>query len=118
MNRERLQRTADLMREVAYRGPVPGAPKFNLENWHCGTTACAIGHAGVDPWHIEQGLHLYAGRHGTPVCGEDSSWGAVEKFYGITPFQACALFHPDHYSRPDQPLEVAHRIERFLRENT
>jgi len=78
MNRERLSRLADLLDQIHAR-ELP----FNLKGWGgfvmedgdvlenlntrnmvhvCGTTACACGHAALDPWFQAQGLYLVAWR--------------------------------------------------------
>src|SRR4051812_10402841 len=60
MHKTRLKRVADLLqRRGPYRGkrPIPDE-KFDMWDWTCGTTACAVGHACADPWFKAQGLSL------------------------------------------------------------
>lgn len=74
----------------------------------CGTTACAIGYMGLDPWFRDQGMQTT--RTGELIFLEqvpDSvshrtyyNWGAVEKMFGISEDDAEYLFQTDSY-RPD-----------------
>lgn len=69
----------------------------DLQNWTCGTTACAIGHAASHPWFIERGFKLDE-RYGYPVFhkvkGEKlqswEGWEAVEEFFGLTGYKSNA----------------------------
>ena len=79
---------------------------------NCGATACALGHAGLDPWFQERGFCTtqYGSVHidGTFI----ESWEAVKLFFGLDCNDAHALF--DFTEDPVAPSVVADRIERFL----
>jgi len=94
-------------------------PGFHLRAWNCGTTACAVGHACLNPVFQKQGLR-FGLRHGNPIYDEYDSWYAVERFFGLSERQATYLFYDEEY--PDQgkdttAAEVADRIESFLAEH-
>jgi hypothetical protein len=69
----------------------------------CGTLGCAVGWVSAHPWFNEQGLT--ATERGSPKFEEsdglDTSWFAVNEFFGITHEVACTLFEdaPDNLSQ-------------------
>lgn len=70
----------------------------------CGTAACAIGHACLDPEFNKQGLSIWEGR--PAVSPNEFSWSAVTKFFDLTTDQAGYLFDESCYNpfgREDGP---------------
>lgn len=107
MNRERLQQMVTMLRELPEE-------TFNLDAWTCGTSACAVGWACVNPVFTEQGLKR---RHtGAPEFMGLSSWDAVEAFFELKMHQSSYLFDICEYPKEagTTPDEVADRIESFL----
>lgn len=114
MNRERLSQMVVMLRGLPPDGPLG----FDLGVWNCGTAACAVGHACLDPVFIAQGL-TWDSHYDDPRYGDESSWYAVETFFDLTGDEATYLFYSDEY--PDSGLhttapQVADRIESFLNE--
>lgn len=138
MNLERLNQLA----AVLYSVPA-SAVAFDMSRWisqrrNCGTAACALGHAALDPWMQEQGLHLVIGlrRISTveqynawakecpvdaafmtlPVFGLASGYDAAIDFFGITDAAASYLFDPSWYPGADDiPLAaVIARVDEVI----
>jgi hypothetical protein len=110
MNRERLEQMVAMLRELP-------PETFNLTNWQCGTTACAVGHACLNPVFKEQGLNLRIDENGvTPAFEGALGWFAVEKFFGLNEERANHFFHRWEYPNLGKTTaaEVADRIESFL----
>lgn len=114
MNKERLLKLAELLENLP-----EGRPKFSLENWyHCGTAACAVGHAAIDPWFRRRGLKLIKiGRWHEPAYRDDEGWSAVAAFFGIYIIDAEFLFSAESYDRGDR-RSVARRIRKFVKEGS
>lgn len=117
MNRERLQQMVTMLREL----PVDGMIGFDLGNWYdsehpCGTAACAVGHACLNPVFIRQGLTLDRGiLFESPKFGDAHGWDAVEAFFGLEPSDAKFLFFEESYDEYAPTAgDVASRIERFM----
>lgn len=110
MNKERLEQMVVMLRNL----PPEKRSKFDISEWHCGTSACAVGSACFDPWFNEQGLYL--NEYGSPSFDGWSSWDAVEAFFGLEPSDALNLFYGGNYPKGDDttPAEVAARIEAFI----
>lgn len=104
MNKERLLRTAALLRAAPRKG-------FHMDDWKCGTTCCAVGLAAQDPWHMQEGLSLV---DCYPSFGSCNGWNAVMGFYEVDAISAHYLFSADEYLNPANPGLVADRIEAFL----
>ena len=142
MNIERLTKLAELLDKVAEeRKPfnlsmwvrssteltdmdlgdtaaASGLTKEGVANHECGTVACAVGHACLDPWFNEQGLTANAG--GQPMYGKDNSWDAVAAFFEIERELAILLFDYANYDEEAETTaaEVAYRIRAFTEEET
>lgn len=94
MNTERLQHLITILRQVP-------AEDFDMAVWKCGTAACAVGWACLDPAFNEQGLSFampqelptYASSRG----GMCVHWDAVEVFFDLSELQARRLFSWDAY---------------------
>jgi hypothetical protein len=115
MHRERLQQMVTMLRGLPEEPPV----SFQILSWHCGTSACAVGHACLDPAFQEQGLELDR-LNSAPVFDGKEGWEAVERFFGLTHTQATYLFYFEAYDSGSAATadEVADRIESFLAEQT
>ncbi|MCY1464232.1 hypothetical protein D9M71_822310 [compost metagenome] len=94
---------------------------FDLDLWYdegtCGTTACAVGWACLDPWFNDQGLMLNRDTiFEDPQFGELRQWEAVCAFFGISQGQAEHLFFYLSYAANERrnPLAVVARIEGML----
>ena len=99
--------------------------EFDLQNWHCGSYACAIGHACNDQWFIDRGLSLhsvYSEKY--PVfkksnAEQSSGWLAVGQFFDLNRNQAVYLF--DVWSYPEKslakPSDVIERIKELIAKN-
>ena len=77
---------------------------------NCGTTACAVGYAGLDPWFREQGFTTdaqggvnYESQGGRII----SSWNAVECFFDISEHRAEYFFSANNYPQ-DEDEYVSH----------
>ncbi len=118
MQKERLELLAD------YPDVIP-PETFDINNWRCGTVACAIGHAA----HLfrNQGLTLVESDYESermkfhPEYDGDSGWSAVTEFFGLDSSEdAYDLFFIDGYNfRMDVTAkEVADKIRSFISENS
>jgi hypothetical protein len=110
MHKERLEQMVVMLRGL----PPEKRSNFDIGEWSCGTSACAVGTACFDPWFNEQGLHL--NEYGGPSFKDWTSWDAVEAFFGMDPSDARDLFYGGNYPKGDDttPAEVANRIEAFI----
>lgn len=124
---------------------------FNLKTWagptSCGTTACAVGFAALDPGFQAEGLSLEVlksrflfgpVRYVTVTAFDDvrggwlrkslggvpryrgySHWKAVQMFFGLTVKQAFYLFSPERYDADElrAPDAVIGRIQKLLEMN-
>jgi hypothetical protein len=117
MHRARLEMMINMLRRLR----PDGETGFDLERWHCGTTACAVGHACVTPAFKDQGLHLHRNAHGkmTPAFDGEIGWDAVCEFFEIGDRNAEHLFSANRYISGGKTTstEVADRIESFLAEH-
>jgi hypothetical protein len=110
MNEEALIRVADKLDGIgpyALVGPVP-TEKFDMQVWTCGTSACACGHAALDPWFIERGFEIkevpnsHTNASWKTISFKDSqSYDAAATFFGISVDEAAFLFDPSEYRDED-----------------
>lgn len=139
MNVERLNKLIELLETI------PDAD-FDLRNWvgkyegaqlvdnpkpdlildgNCGTVACAVGWACLDPWFNSQGLKLdlppnCVGSEPTYYCPNEDweyfGFSAVAAFFDIHAFIAEELFLPIHYPETDRvkPSQVIEKIKEFM----
>lgn len=116
MNRARLEMTAALLERLAVK-PNPELG-FDLGSWHCGTSACAVGHAMLDTAHQLEGLHADA--YMAPEYGSRRGFRAVCEFYGLNNDTANFLFCVDEYPDDERcsPAAVAARIRILLAEES
>lgn len=85
----------------------------------CGTTACACGFAGLDPWFRKQGFKTTFHGELKFVTSEvdEEHFEAVEEFFGIDEGTAMNLFYPDHYRHLEDGGSLANvraRVAAFL----
>lgn len=77
----------------------------------CGMQACLAGHAGSIPEFQKAGLHYIANAWSDRILNLEMAYGgqvgiaALEKFFGLTVFQAKRLFMPDQYEKPNHETE-------------
>lgn len=79
---------------------------------NCGTTACACGYAGLDPWFRKEGF--ITDETGNVTFGVFESWGAVEKFFGLTEVEGVSLFSRYSYEETITPSDVIVRIAQMI----
>lgn len=105
--RERLRVLADFL------DTVPPA-KFNIRDWTCGTTACAIGWCPSIPsfaaagWRLIQGLPFFEGR-----CG----YGSAMAFFGMSLADAKQLFSTTSNPKDITARAVATNIRSYLEQD-
>lgn len=119
---------------------------FHLRSWaspECGTTACAVGYAALDPMFRAEGLELSVQKNrflrddniitAENLCDVSSSflnrtcgaepwfdghrrWDAVRRFFGLDPIQASRLFAANKYNPSDRnnPAAVIVRIRELI----
>lgn len=121
MNRERLERTLEILDRVP-------PERFDLEIWSrrgdCGTVACAIGHLAADPRSVAEGFTLRRDeRRGIAVptwynaTGPSAvGWNAVALYLDIPYEDAERLFSSERYDADDDrsPRVVAARVRAYL----
>jgi hypothetical protein len=118
MNRSRLQHLITILEAVP-------PERFNLNNWHCGTAACACGWAALDPQFMAEGFTLLSTEgttypifdyaDGSPLL---EGFAAVRKFFGLNEEQVIDLFLHSSYVERDipnpAPQDVINRIKEYL----
>lgn len=122
MNREALQRLHDkLVGAGPYEqdGPIP-SERLEMHQWvaDCGTAACAVGHAAMDPWFQKRGLFLecYLWGNYSPKYRDIHGEQAVCEFFELDESTMQYLFMASSYiSEEPTTAEVAARISGLLR---
>lgn len=124
MNKERLEQMVTMLRTVPKE-------RFNIAFWDCGTAACAVGHACLNPVFQAQGLTIAETGFGdfVPHVKDGGghirrSWDAVNTFFGINDETSTHLFcgHAYQSATADAddvevtPDMVADRIVELLSE--
>lgn len=107
-----------------YEHVMLSTPNANPTEHECGTVACAVGYATLDPVFNEQGLTA------TP-CGQPmifrvedghilSGWAAVRDFFDLDQMTAGHLFDSMCYPSDEEgtAMHVAQRIRRHLETGT
>lgn len=109
MNKDRLRTLAEHLQTVK-------AESFRLDDWTCGTVACAVGHACSIPEFQAEGLSLYAYtlRKSVPSYQDERGWAAVSGFFDLSYSDATYLFSDQHYPDRVTPMDVADRIIDFI----
>lgn len=115
MNKEALLKVAEILDKV-------NPEKFDLKGWKCGTTACACGHAAMDPWFYEQGFSIKGLEPYLTISYKGlQGWDAIEEFFDLNINDSFYLFEEDSYedgfekNKKTPPLEVADRIREFVK---
>jgi hypothetical protein len=114
MKVKRLLKLADYLATVPRR-------RFNIGTWveenTCGTTACALGHAGLMPSFRKAGLRSEPDEFGGDVFFEGQrSEEAGAAFFGLTYEEASYLFMPWNYAATKRgPKSVAQRIRTMVK---
>lgn len=90
-------------------------PNTRVDGW-CGTQACAVGHAMLDPYFNRAGF-CRAGA--VPSYNGSRNWDAVVKFFGISGAAAVWVFSADSYGKDNRSGDkaarlVASRIDRLV----
>lgn len=131
MNRKRLQLMVTMLTEVITKQWKPdrdaiaifaherAVPEFNLNWWgitdkyaDCGYSACACGHAGLDPRFIEQGLTM---SDNTMYYKTFQDWAAVREFFGIDKTVSHLLFMKHSGNTDDDYDTESDVIKRLVR---
>ena len=111
---ERLEQVVRVLKEL------PKEKKFNLTTFMtCGTTACACGWAGTDPWFRRRGFRtgkFGTGRHGYSVFyREFEGMEATRKFFGIDFGTSRHLFLHEE-GKDGSKRAVIRRLKSFIKE--
>ena len=127
----RLLHLAEAMDNFKELGKPHGIDKFNIANFFCGSSACALGLAGYLPRFISEGLKMttrqptYNGLAYSEPLITDFSFGdeeddeAIASFFGITKDDVDQLFYPRYFAISEKnqcPLdehEMAARLRIF-----
>ena len=119
-NAKDIDRTVDRLRQVVRvleELPKDGKHRFGLQTWSsvwgCGTTACAVGWAGLDPWFRRRGLKVSANNNWIEFR-ESSNVEAANKFFGLDEDEEefDFLFVDRAYKRGSR-TDVTRRINSF-----
>ena len=112
---ERLEQVIRVLEEL------PREKKFNLRSFMtCGTTACACGWAGADPWFRRRGFktekyHSHVGSTLYNVSYQEfGGMDAVRKFFGLDFATSYHLFIKDLF-QDNSKRAVIRRLRRFLK---
>jgi hypothetical protein len=92
---DRIERYRQLIRVMRGLSKHERERHFDMESWGrktpCGTTMCAAGFCGVDPWFQERGFVFEPtyenSRNFVVRYRNDSSWYAIEAFFGVLPHE-------------------------------
>lgn len=147
MHIERLKLMSTMLREVAAGTWTPtrlpniayatqvikeDGLYFDLENWaevregnfgtHCGYSACAVGHAGLDARFDLALTFDNEGEFAHPILttnvGDTTGWPAVRRYFGLEDNDATYLFSEYAYLEANLPATdpgaVADRIDAFI----
>jgi hypothetical protein len=145
VNKERLEKTAELLEQLALTRQYDII--FDMGTWGsyeqgdslCGSSACAVGYAALDPWFQEQGLRLrYENEDGdllevfsvqefNEVLKKDSEIEFEPYFQGLVVGSAVRAFYEledgddvNYLFGPNNrndPAKVAAKIRRFIAQN-
>src|SRR5205823_4978616 len=82
----------------------------------CGTVACAVGHAGLDPWFRRRGLKMDLKQTWPLFKGDRLDWFTLERFFGLTDYETTGVFHATGYHTYHvTPRHVLVKIDRLLK---
>ena len=111
----------DVLKPIEVNDKILDVPKhLNMEEWHCGTSACVAGHAMFHPAFNAEGFG--PGSYWTdlvrPSYDKNSTWFSLTKFFEIDFANSLRIFSNDEYDTSDgQPVtaaEVAARIREMI----
>ena len=92
---------------------------FDINNWFeeddCGTVACALGWAAIDPKFQAEGLFI--DKNSEPEFEGAVTYLAGSHFFGISVDESCTLFAPYHYPSDmprHDPKPVIARIKELI----
>lgn len=121
---DRLSRMADMIEREMLRGHY----QFDLGEWGCGTTACAIGLAIATREFEAEGFKSYSPRclvRGAeagylPIYEDYDGWDAIYNFFGIDYktshyFFSSVDYHIGDKSGPQVASEVIARLRDFVK---
>ncbi len=113
--KERLQQVVRVLEEL------PKKKRFNLARFMtCGTTACALGWAGDDPWFRRRGFKTFVlqGWHflGYNISfADETGMDAARSFFALTTNESHHLFICGEYPRDRSKRAVSRRITAFIK---
>lgn len=89
-----------------------------ITNYRCGTSACAVGWACLDPWFNERGLKSID-KCGQPCpfvenTSHDLPLFMLADFFDISHYDVADLFLMNRYLKSPKPYEVARRIRNLV----
>lgn len=92
---------------------------LDMYGYDCGTTACALGSCGLNPWFKERGLKSYQNGPGTPGYVKykgNRGFSAATAFFGISREEALNIFHPQSYGSVGRvrPSVVRDRVDELI----
>lgn len=125
--RKSITRYRQLIRVMKGLTPHQKEKHFEMSRWgrktDCGTSFCAAGFAGKDPWFKKWGFktrwvryeRAYGIFYKVPNSSERDSWSAVHKFFDAGINRGTAYAHPV-FSKPTTPEEVIAGAEQVIAE--
>lgn len=96
MNRPRLLHLISILEQV-------NSEDYDQSHWHCGTTACAGGHAAMDPLFQAEGLSQTS--TGAPLYAGYDAFDALSRFFDLSYAQTSYIFGSTTYE--DLAEEIA-----------
>lgn len=106
-------------------GPDHKAELKDLIEMRCGSTACALGHAALDPWFKDRGLHIELRTpdrvrpYFEPVHANRHGMMAACHFFDLDFRDAEFLFEPCEYvgnsAAEISPMQVIERVDWLLK---
>lgn len=121
MNVENLRMLRDMMMQVRDKTLVaegdPRLTEFDINHWHCGSTACVLGWAACHKPFMDMGMRV---QDGFVRLGSYYGFQAAEELFDIPYTVAEDLFDPESYSYHDEknPQAVIDKLNKLLGEAT
>ena len=116
MNVDRLTRLAALLDRVRRQ-----RRDFVMRRWVCGTSACALGWAALEPAFQVEGLAIRNfGGAGVPVFNRELGYNAGADFFDVSHENSLWLFDPEQYTENREywakipAADVAARVRELL----
>lgn len=121
MNKPYLRRLASLLENFneERKKLVQPVKKFDMNTWHCGSAACALGSAMLHPYFRKRGLtdspDTWNDDSSEPKFDGATDFGAGAKFFDITIDESYYLFDSFEYDAHNpRPQTVAKRIRELV----